>query len=58
MIDETLNGIDLEALHLVEKELLRMRGEGLGILLCSHDFPMLERISDRVVFSRLRSCNY
>lgn len=50
VIDETLNGIDLEALHLVEKELLRMRGEGLGILLCSHDFPMLERISDRVVF--------
>lgn len=50
VIDETLNGIDIEALYLVEKELARMRSEGCGILLCSHDFLMLERIADRVVF--------
>ncbi len=50
VIDETLNGVDIEALYLVEKELLRMRAEGLGVLLCSHDFQMLERVADRVVF--------
>ena len=50
VIDETLNGIDIEALHLVEKELLSMRSQGRGILLCTHDFPMLERVADRVIF--------
>lgn len=50
VIDETLNGIDIEALYLVERELLRMRSEGLGVLLCSHDFSMLERVADRIVF--------
>lgn len=50
VIDETLNGIDIEALFLVEKELLRMRSEGLGVMLCSHDFSMLQRVADRIVF--------
>lgn len=50
VIDETLNGVDIEALYLVEKELLRMREEGVGVLLCSHDFSMLERVADRIVF--------
>ncbi|MHC0431241.1 ATP-binding cassette domain-containing protein [Streptomyces sp. O3] len=50
VIDETLNGIDLEALHLSEKEFRRIRDEGRSILLCTHDFTTLERLADRVVF--------
>jgi len=50
IVDETVNGIDLEAQYLVEKEFGRMRSEGRAILLCTHDFSMLERIADRVIF--------
>lgn len=50
IIDETLNGIDLEALHLCEQELVRMRAEGCAVLLCTHDFALLERLADRVLF--------
>jgi ABC-2 type transport system ATP-binding protein len=50
VIDETLNGIDLEALYLIEKELRGLRQEGLSVLLCTHDFPFLERLADRVIF--------
>ncbi|MEU6970004.1 ABC transporter ATP-binding protein [Kitasatospora aureofaciens] len=50
VIDETLNGIDLEALHLAEQEFRRLRDEGRSILLCTHDFAVLERLADRVVF--------
>ncbi|MGL4177284.1 MAG: ABC transporter ATP-binding protein [Dermatophilaceae bacterium] len=50
IIDETLNGIDLEALHLTVVELRALCDEGGGILLCTHDFALLERVADRVVF--------
>jgi len=50
VIDETLNGIDLEALHLSEQEFRRLRDEGLSILLCTHDFALLERLADRIIF--------
>jgi ABC-2 type transport system ATP-binding protein len=50
VIDETLNGIDLEALHLTEREFRTVRDEGRSILLCTHDFAVLERLADRVVF--------
>ncbi|MGX2995801.1 ABC transporter ATP-binding protein [Streptomyces sp. JNUCC 64] len=50
VIDETLNGIDLEALHLAEAELGRLRDEGRSVVLCTHDFPVLERLADRIVF--------
>jgi ABC-2 type transport system ATP-binding protein len=50
VIDETLNGIDLEALHLAEKEFRRLREDGLSILLCTHDFALLERLADRIIF--------
>ncbi|MFE7860140.1 ABC transporter ATP-binding protein [Streptomyces sp. NPDC057403] len=58
VIDETLNGIDLEALHLSEREFRRMRGEGRSILLCTHDFPVLERLADRIVFLDLGQVVY
>ncbi|GAB2956096.1 ABC transporter ATP-binding protein [Streptomyces pseudoechinosporeus] len=50
IIDETLNGIDLEALHLAEKEFRRVRDGGRSILLCTHDFAVLERLADRTLF--------
>jgi ABC-2 type transport system ATP-binding protein len=48
-IDETLNGIDLEALYLCEKYLQQMRDAGSSVLLCTHDFELLQRIANRVV---------
>ncbi|WP_242882234.1 ABC transporter ATP-binding protein [Actinomadura litoris] len=50
VIDETLNGIDLEALQLCERKLRLLRDEGRSVLLCTHDFAVLERLADRVVF--------
>lgn len=50
VVDETLNGIDLEALYLCEKEFRALRAEGGSILLCSHDFALLERLADRILF--------
>ena len=50
VIDETLNGIDVEALHLAEQQLRALRDDGRAILLCTHDFPLLERLADRIVF--------
>jgi len=50
VIDETLNGIDLDAQQIVEAELRDLRSAGHAVLLCSHDFAMLERVADRIVF--------
>lgn len=50
IIDETLNGIDIEALHLTETELGRLRDEGRSVVLCTHDFALLERLADRILF--------
>lgn len=49
IIDETLNGVDLEALYLAEEDISRLRSEGLSIILCSHDIPMLSRVADSVL---------
>ncbi|MGW3955942.1 ABC transporter ATP-binding protein [Streptomyces sp. NPDC004752] len=58
VIDETLNGIDIEALQLSEREFRRVRDEGRSILLCTHDFPVLERLADRIVFLDLGQVVY
>ncbi|QPP07127.1 ABC transporter ATP-binding protein [Streptomyces bathyalis] len=50
VIDETLNGIDIEALHLAEGEFRKVRDEGRSVLLCTHDFAVLERLADRTLF--------
>lgn len=50
VIDETLNGVDLEAMRLAERELEALHEEGHGVLLCSHDLALLERVTDEVVF--------
>ncbi|MBT1018588.1 hypothetical protein KJY77_05515 [Canibacter sp. lx-72] len=49
MIDETPNGIDIEALYNLEVDLLDLLDENHGILLCTHDFAVLERIADSIV---------
>lgn len=50
VIDETLNGIDLEALWIVERELPRLRDDERSVVLVTHDLPLLERLADRIVF--------
>jgi ABC-2 type transport system ATP-binding protein len=50
VVDETLNGMDLEALHLCEADLRRLRAAGHTVFLCTHDFALLERLADRVLF--------
>lgn len=50
IVDETLNGIDLEALRIAERELAQLSRDGCSVLLVSHDFALLERLVDEVVF--------
>jgi ABC-2 type transport system ATP-binding protein len=49
VIDETLNGIDVEALERSTSELENLRSQGHAVLLCTHDFALLERVADRIV---------
>ncbi|WP_181445325.1 ATP-binding cassette domain-containing protein [Micromonospora endophytica] len=48
-IDETLNGIDFDGLRVSERHVRQMRDDGLTVLLCSHDFSLLERSADRII---------
>lgn len=48
IIDETLNGVDVDALYEFERD-ARDLGEGNALLLCSHDFRLLEAVCDRIV---------
>jgi len=50
VIDETLNGIDIEAMYVAERHLRALRDAGASVLLCTHDFGLLERVADRIVF--------
>ena len=50
VIDETLNGIDLEALWTISRELPELRDEEHSVLLVTHDLPLLERLADRIIF--------
>jgi ABC-2 type transport system ATP-binding protein len=52
VIDETLNGIDLDAVETCKAEFHDMRGRGQSVVLCSHDFSLLEEVADRVVVLR------
>lgn len=49
IVDETFNGIDLDALAECRLQMLRARAEGRSFLVCSHDFTLLENVADRVV---------
>ncbi len=50
VIDETLNGIDLDAAYAFEADVTALATEGRSVLLCSHDFAMLQRVSQRLLF--------
>jgi ABC-2 type transport system ATP-binding protein len=52
VIDETLNGIDLDAVDVCKAEFRNMRSRGQSVLLCSHDFSLLEDLADRVLVLR------
>lgn len=49
MIDETPNGIDIEALYNFETDIHNLTQENCGVLLCTHDFSMLENVADDIV---------
>jgi ABC-2 type transport system ATP-binding protein len=48
VIDETLNGIDLDAVKMCKKYLSDIRAKGSAFLVCTHDFTFLEDVADRV----------
>lgn len=48
VIDETLNGIDLDAVKTCKKRMSDLRATGTGFLVCTHDFSFLEDVADRV----------
>lgn len=48
IIDETLNGVDVDALYEFERDAHDL-GERNALLLCSHDFRLLEAVCDRIV---------
>lgn len=49
MLDEPTTGLDARAAGQVEAVLARLRREGLGALVVSHDYGLLERLADRVL---------
>jgi ABC-2 type transport system ATP-binding protein len=55
VIDETLNGVDLDAVEVCKAEFREMRSRGQSVLLCSHDFSLLEEVADRVLVLRAGS---
>jgi ABC-2 type transport system ATP-binding protein len=48
VIDETLNGVDIDAINLFERDIRELAKEGRSVLLCSHDFTMLEHVADEL----------
>ncbi|MEU8658555.1 ABC transporter ATP-binding protein [Actinoplanes philippinensis] len=49
VIDETLNGIDLDAVKACKMQMLEHREDGPAYLVCTHDFSFLEDVADRVL---------
>lgn len=49
IIDETLNGIDVEAKEIIKVLLDAYVSNGGTVIICSHDLPLMEEISDRVI---------
>ncbi len=49
LFDEPTTGLDHPSARQVADVLVRLREEGLGALVVSHDYPLLSRLADRVV---------
>ena len=47
IVDETLNGVDIEAQYKIEVELHKFCQEGGTVLMCSHDFAMQSRNANK-----------
>lgn len=52
VIDETLNGIDLDALDVCKAEFRKMASRGQSVLICTHDLGLLEEVANRVLVLR------
>ncbi|WP_241218816.1 ATP-binding cassette domain-containing protein [Bifidobacterium dolichotidis] len=48
IVDETLNGIDIDAWYVCIQEFKKLRAQGCSVLLCSHDFALLEELCDAI----------
>lgn len=48
IIDETLNGVDLDSLYRAEDDVRHLSNNG-ALVVCSHDFRFLEAVADRIV---------
>lgn len=48
VIDETLNGVDIESVKTFEEDVRDLATDGRSVLLCSHDFSVLENVADDV----------
>ncbi|WP_206610395.1 ATP-binding cassette domain-containing protein [Actinomyces wuliandei] len=49
VVDETMNGIDIEAQYRIEGVLREYCAAGGAVIMCSHDFSMLQRCANRVI---------
>jgi ABC-2 type transport system ATP-binding protein len=52
VLDEPTVGVDLSAKGAIAAALLRLKAEGVGILLVTHDLDQAEALADRVGFLR------
>jgi len=58
LLDEPTSGLDPEAARDVRELILRLRGQGRGILLSTHNLDEVERVADRVAVLRRRLVAY
>lgn len=49
LIDETINGIDVDSAIATQRDFRQLADEGKAVVLCSHDFSYMEKVCDRVV---------
>ena len=55
MIDEATEGLDMEYANILQK-LLRKSAEDRALILASHDYDFVSKVSDRLVF--LKDCKF
>ena len=48
VVDETLNGIDVDAWFYCAEQFKRMKRDGLSAVLCTHDFTLLTEVADNM----------
>lgn len=52
LLDEPFSGLDPVSSDVMVAELARRQVEGAGVVVASHDLPMLERVADRVTLMK------